>query len=460
MSTCAGPSAPRRRCSSAATSERRGLSSTSPAAAMARAGVHRQLRWPRWRCRLCRRRRAPPGRSTPHLSRDRAAGGHPPASMESLCSTPASMWRCGGAVGGEHGGRLAPPMRELGDGAEADRIVGSLLEAVERDGFREYYNPLTGRGPAARGFGWSTLLVDPARRSDRGGCRSGHAGRAGPSCSTRGDAALAMLAQGVGSGAAPDGIAAHVATVVFRSEACASALHAVAAACRRGCHAATSAATSWDAPLIDARVRRMLRRGDATCVPSARACSWPNRRSWGGGWPARAARSSFLAAHRTGGVGAAAAVVAGAVRFRHLSAAARLRRARAAGATRPRSEAARSGHAAGRGARLGVLAASASRPAPPRQPRSSSRCRWPARAVAPRRRPAPARALAGGYGRGGEAPRLRTPTTAAAAAAGGGVARAAARRPEASLRLFVAMTTRKSSKRTPLASFVAGFCRP
>ena len=31
---------------------------------------------------------------------------------------------------------------------------------VERHGFREYYNPLTGEGLAARRFGWSTLLVD------------------------------------------------------------------------------------------------------------------------------------------------------------------------------------------------------------------------------------------------------------------------------------------------------------
>jgi hypothetical protein len=29
-----------------------------------------------------------------------------------------------------------------------------------RHGFREYYNPLSGRGLAARGFGFATLLVD------------------------------------------------------------------------------------------------------------------------------------------------------------------------------------------------------------------------------------------------------------------------------------------------------------
>jgi Trehalase len=60
---------------------------------------------------------------------------------------------------------LVPGMRRLGYEAEANRIVGSLLTAVERHGFREYYNPLNGEGLAARHFGWSTLLlelVDPA----------------------------------------------------------------------------------------------------------------------------------------------------------------------------------------------------------------------------------------------------------------------------------------------------------
>ena len=36
----------------------------------------------------------------------------------------------------------------------------SLELAVDRHGFREYYNPLTGRGLATRGFGFATTLVD------------------------------------------------------------------------------------------------------------------------------------------------------------------------------------------------------------------------------------------------------------------------------------------------------------
>jgi hypothetical protein len=55
---------------------------------------------------------------------------------------------------------LVPALRELGHDGEADRIVGSLTAAAARDGFREYYDPRSGRGLGARGFGWSTLLVD------------------------------------------------------------------------------------------------------------------------------------------------------------------------------------------------------------------------------------------------------------------------------------------------------------
>jgi hypothetical protein len=55
---------------------------------------------------------------------------------------------------------LAPAMRELGYAAEADRIVSSLAQAAVRYGLREYYNPISGRGLAARDFGFATLLVD------------------------------------------------------------------------------------------------------------------------------------------------------------------------------------------------------------------------------------------------------------------------------------------------------------
>jgi len=42
----------------------------------------------------------------------------------------------------------------------ADAIAQRSAELVLTEGFREYYNPLTGQGLGARGFGWSTLVVD------------------------------------------------------------------------------------------------------------------------------------------------------------------------------------------------------------------------------------------------------------------------------------------------------------
>jgi len=53
-----------------------------------------------------------------------------------------------------------PAMRRLGYEADATRIVAALVAAAQRDGFREYYDPLTGAGLGARNFGWSALLAD------------------------------------------------------------------------------------------------------------------------------------------------------------------------------------------------------------------------------------------------------------------------------------------------------------
>jgi glycogen debranching enzyme len=72
-----------------------------------------------------------------------------------------SLWRCWrGPSWMNTAWLLVPAMRELGYADEADRIVLSLAAAADRDGFREYYNPITGRGLAARDFGFSTLLID------------------------------------------------------------------------------------------------------------------------------------------------------------------------------------------------------------------------------------------------------------------------------------------------------------
>jgi glycogen debranching enzyme len=59
---------------------------------------------------------------------------------------------------------LVPALDELGYRKAADRIVGSLARAALHHGFREYYDPLTGRGHGATQFGWSTLVVDLLER--------------------------------------------------------------------------------------------------------------------------------------------------------------------------------------------------------------------------------------------------------------------------------------------------------
>jgi hypothetical protein len=67
---------------------------------------------------------------------------------------------------------LLPGMRRLGYEDEADRIAGALAGAALRHGLREYYDPLTGRGLAARGFGWSALVAELAG-ADQGAAQTG-----------------------------------------------------------------------------------------------------------------------------------------------------------------------------------------------------------------------------------------------------------------------------------------------
>ncbi len=55
---------------------------------------------------------------------------------------------------------LVQGLRKHGYGDAAKHIVDRSLEMVAREGFREYYNPITGKGMGAGDFGWSTLVVD------------------------------------------------------------------------------------------------------------------------------------------------------------------------------------------------------------------------------------------------------------------------------------------------------------
>jgi glycogen debranching enzyme len=97
-----------------------------------------------------------------HPRRYRAPVGIPSVSLEEPTFRPGfDRWRCWrGPSWVNTAWLLLPALRDLGYADEARRITQSYAIAARRYGFREYYNPLTGRGLGARNFGWSTLLVD------------------------------------------------------------------------------------------------------------------------------------------------------------------------------------------------------------------------------------------------------------------------------------------------------------
>lgn len=43
---------------------------------------------------------------------------------------------------------------------EADHLVKSIKKLVDKSGFREYYNPFSGKGNGAHDFTWAGLVVD------------------------------------------------------------------------------------------------------------------------------------------------------------------------------------------------------------------------------------------------------------------------------------------------------------
>jgi glycogen debranching enzyme len=97
-----------------------------------------------------------------HERRYRAQCGIPSVAIEEPSFKPGfSRWRCWrGPSWMNTAWLLVPAMRSLGYVEDAERVVRSLARSVDRSGFREYYNPLSGQGLAARAFGFSTLIVD------------------------------------------------------------------------------------------------------------------------------------------------------------------------------------------------------------------------------------------------------------------------------------------------------------
>ena len=56
-------------------------------------------------------------------------------------------------------------MRRLDYEAEAQQLADGLIDAVAREGLREYYDPRTGNGLGAKDFAWSALIAELAEPS-------------------------------------------------------------------------------------------------------------------------------------------------------------------------------------------------------------------------------------------------------------------------------------------------------
>ena len=51
-------------------------------------------------------------------------------------------------------------LKKHGYKREAEKIIEKSVDLVRREGFREFFNPLTGEGYGEKNFGWSTLVLD------------------------------------------------------------------------------------------------------------------------------------------------------------------------------------------------------------------------------------------------------------------------------------------------------------
>lgn len=50
---------------------------------------------------------------------------------------------------------------------EAKELLDSILKAINKSGFREYYNPFTGEGFGAENFTWGGLILDMIQRDEK-----------------------------------------------------------------------------------------------------------------------------------------------------------------------------------------------------------------------------------------------------------------------------------------------------
>jgi hypothetical protein len=96
--------------------------------------------------------------------RYRAAVGVPSVAMDEPSFRPGfDVWRTWrGPAWMNVAWLLLEPLRTLGYAEDAARIAGGLAQAAAQGGLREYYDPQTGAGLAARGFAMSALVTDLA----------------------------------------------------------------------------------------------------------------------------------------------------------------------------------------------------------------------------------------------------------------------------------------------------------
>jgi hypothetical protein len=60
-------------------------------------------------------------------------------------------------------------MRRLGYEEEAERLADRVIDAIAREGLREYYDPRSGKGLGARDFAWSALVAELAAPDEGAG---------------------------------------------------------------------------------------------------------------------------------------------------------------------------------------------------------------------------------------------------------------------------------------------------
>ncbi|GAB3833350.1 hypothetical protein GCM10028895_52290 [Pontibacter rugosus] len=62
-------------------------------------------------------------------------------------------------------------LQEKGYRQEANKLLMSVKRLITKSGFREYYNPFTGKGHGAEEFTWSGLVVDMINRQQEEGAK-------------------------------------------------------------------------------------------------------------------------------------------------------------------------------------------------------------------------------------------------------------------------------------------------